>query len=584
MNARRVRRVRLAAPSDPLVRRGALLLEDALHTATLPGAEGGRVLLVRSLDVGRIDPAAPPSSLALAVEARMRELARDAVWAGDPAAPRAPAVWFRDAVEAAGLLAVRLIREGRADAWFWRAAIPEFRAEGGVAGGVRMAIAAAAESAPGAAAVAGMLRIAMENAAADTLLACLDADDARRLMAHFGWAADASASIQLADVAPAEWRPLLARWIARWGADDPRSVWLAATVLVDAQPTRAADPRLPAHAARLIASLHPPDPPPPLAVELPAATPIPPVSNPPRAAESHPPAPTLRPPRWLDDAAPRPASTESADPPSIEEPHRSAEVVVKVVGGAHPPIDPPADGPIAADHHQPIAIAEDAPARMAEREAGAERAPSVIGREGARPAIRYASDGAERSEGAGLYFLVAAMEHLGMRRFLADAPALLEAELPARVLLRIAARTGVPADDPAVAALAAARDAGEAGARYPFAAPQEWAGVLRPGPSVPRDAATFDASGRLLVAAEDAGIDLVVDAWVTALRRFCRRRVRMGLHALMRRPGRIAFTRTHVDMSLPLDGADVRIRMAGLDLDPGWVPWLGRVVAFHYVD
>jgi hypothetical protein len=30
--------------------------------------------------------------------------------------------------------------------------------------------------------------------------------------------------------------------------------------------------------------------------------------------------------------------------------------------------------------------------------------------------------------------------------------------------------------------------------------------------------------------------------------------------------------------------ADVRIRKAGLDLDPGWVPWLGRVLSFHYVD
>jgi hypothetical protein len=26
----------------------------------------------------------------------------------------------------------------------------------------------------------------------------------------------------------------------------------------------------------------------------------------------------------------------------------------------------------------------------------------------------------------------------------------------------------------------------------------------------------------------------------------------------------------------------MRIRRAGLDIDPGWVPWLGRVVSFHY--
>jgi hypothetical protein len=40
--------------------------------------------------------------------------------------------------------------------------------------------------------------------------------------------------------------------------------------------------------------------------------------------------------------------------------------------------------------------------------------------------------------------------------------------------------------------------------------------------------------------------------------------------------------RTDLDVSLALDDADVRIRRIGLDLDPGWLPWFGRVVRFHY--
>jgi len=27
---------------------------------------------------------------------------------------------------------------------------------------------------------------------------------------------------------------------------------------------------------------------------------------------------------------------------------------------------------------------------------------------------------------------------------------------------------------------------------------------------------------------------------------------------------------------------ELRLRRAGLDFDAGWVPWLGRVVAYHY--
>jgi hypothetical protein len=38
-----------------------------------------------------------------------------------------------------------------------------------------------------------------------------------------------------------------------------------------------------------------------------------------------------------------------------------------------------------------------------------------------------------------------------------------------------------------------------------------------------------------------------------------------------------------VDLLLDNRHADVRVRRAGLDLDPGWVPWLGRVVLHHYL-
>jgi hypothetical protein len=37
-------------------------------------------------------------------------------------------------------------------------------------------------------------------------------------------------------------------------------------------------------------------------------------------------------------------------------------------------------------------------------------------------------------------------------------------------------------------------------------------------------------------------------------------------------------------MTLPLGAADLRVRRRGLDRDPGWVPWYGRIVAFHYAD
>ena len=45
---------------------------------------------------------------------------------------------------------------------------------------------------------------------------------------------------------------------------------------------------------------------------------------------------------------------------------------------------------------------------------------------------------------------------------------------------------------------------------------------------------------------------------------------------------RIHFTPSHVDMYLPLSAVQLPVRLAGLDINPGWLPWLGRVVTFHY--
>ncbi len=97
---------------------------------------------------------------------------------------------------------------------------------------------------------------------------------------------------------------------------------------------------------------------------------------------------------------------------------------------------------------------------------------------------------------------------------------------------------------------------------------------------------------RLRVVAEDglwptlAALDPpAVDArplpW-TALRRASLAATRLPLRRALRRPGRIDLTRTHLTVRLPLHRVDLRIRRAGLDLDPGWSPLLGRVVRFEY--
>jgi hypothetical protein len=72
--------------------------------------------------------------------------------------------------------------------------------------------------------------------------------------------------------------------------------------------------------------------------------------------------------------------------------------------------------------------------------------------------------------------------------------------------------------------------------------------------------------------------------WLSACHRWLRRGPGIGLASLLQRRGCLWWSPTHVDVLLPLAAAEMRVRRHGLDIDPGWLPWFGRAVAFHYSD
>jgi hypothetical protein len=49
-----------------------------------------------------------------------------------------------------------------------------------------------------------------------------------------------------------------------------------------------------------------------------------------------------------------------------------------------------------------------------------------------------------------------------------------------------------------------------------------------------------------------------------------------------RRPAEIVAEPGWIEVRFPLDQVSIDLRRAGLDRDPGWVPWLGVVVRFVY--
>ena len=93
---------------------------------------------------------------------------------------------------------------------------------------------------------------------------------------------------------------------------------------------------------------------------------------------------------------------------------------------------------------------------------------------------------------------------------------------------------------------------------------------------------TRDCAGTLAVC-DDLTV-AVAEAWLTACRRWLRHYARIGVASLVARPARLSLTPTHADVFFALSDVNLAVRRSGLDLDPGWVPWFGRVVSFHYGD
>jgi hypothetical protein len=84
-----------------------------------------------------------------------------------------------------------------------------------------------------------------------------------------------------------------------------------------------------------------------------------------------------------------------------------------------------------------------------------------------------------------------------------------------------------------------------------------------------------------------AALSPALAAWLARLlpfvrQLFARQMPDLSPAELLHRPGRITLSRTHIDLYQPLDQIDLRVRAAGFDRDPAWVPDLGYIILFHF--
>jgi hypothetical protein len=492
--ARRVRRLRLTATSDEDARSAATLLSDALSTMSLPGADDGRMVVVRQLALGRISLRASAATLALQIEHAARQVWSEAVSYDLPSAAAAQVVVFPDRARPIVALA-RLHASGASTHhWFWRAAVPEWRPDMPAEEGWHVLLDAAHHLPAAVLVAAAVADAAAEAGVADVLLAGVRRSQAAAWFRMYGWADAAPTAAEI--VAPRLRRPAaIDRAVRRWGAHDDRVIWLGALLCTHATPALAADARLPARIARALGEVA-----------------------------------TFRQQRVLARDQPEPPAPDSS----------------------FDPLPPVTTSDAALRDPAPVAF-------CGERGNDLLEIPTLP------------DTGGEPTSHAGLLFVVPILERLGFAAFLSAHPAWLDAEFPACLLRAIGERLALPARDPLALALMACRTHNENTPTVPWDAP------AADGLALPESVRALLSSPR-----PRAPISSPLDAWVIAVRRWSRRQARLGLATLVRRPGHVRMSPTHLDISFDLSQTDLRIRRLALDVDPGWVPWLGRVVQFHY--
>ena len=534
---RTVRRLSIRAPADALARRAGFLIEDALRTASLPG-DGAEILLLRRLRLPPFTAAASPQQVALSLETVCRKVsAVDGTRVDDAELGSAPAVRFADALTA-HLSLTRLILAGAArQAWCWPLLVQGYRPALGRGAALRtLALSLAAlPEAPAALPHWFALLLADGDAGScSAFLRALQGDDVARLQvaARGVW-------IKTPLAASARWQSLLDWSAGQLGRDDLRHRWLLGMAAVcgmdvDRQApweNEAADERgaegafvtspVVSHSAGDGGDEQRGEAD---AFDAGLAAQMVALGGRPAAA----PAAGAVPESTYSAERGTPSTPFSAQPKEATASDRRAAPLADDLPGA-------GKGVAAA---APLAARSEAAAPASSRElptpaalvAGHFSATSDQGAASPRPV-----DAA--TAGGGLLFLVPLLNQLGLADFLDEEAA--SSDLPQRIFAILLRRLPIGDDDPL------------------------WLLCALPLP------ADRDADGEAA-------------RWLARCRRHLRRHVGIGLYSLVCRPARITICATHVDVRQGIDAVDLRIRRAGLDVDPGWVPWLGRVLRFHY--
>lgn len=606
----RIRKLRIRGDTDEIINAGLVALQDAFNMASFPGLPPGRLLLLRRMDLGKILQGVSSIALSKLIEDKIQTISAQMVCVDMEEHPDESIIWFSDKIQPVLSLIDVYLQNKQPSAWYWKVIFPSWKPGMGLAGACHMILAEVLEKDYKAMIGAQIIQKFLYRQRQREVFSVLTSELATRLLSDVGifphkaelLSINKETSVGRHPDIDKVWLNFLQAAVSHYGKQAPQTFWLTFNALVIHNPAVLSGEDNIGRISELIQSL--------IQVE--------------KVKENR-----LESSVCFKNTEQSENSTEHKRVEKnkhkknlnnklrgknrfLEEENKNNKVNKKWGVDTYSKKD-------TADNKASTSIFP------CDKENLNNVAPYKDVNKVSTGEIKYKKltlsnitiDGYQAVENAGLVFIVSLLEFISIRGVLRLNSDLVNLNFPARLIASVAQRFDVSPDHPLLLALPE-RPKPKSNILHKFVSPDNWRDFVECNHSKNKNLYCFytskkrkhcyitDKSKKILlyIGASDSS---EFPSWIRGLNvvdkpgnynapcltdlentlqllcfRYLYRYSKMGLRNLIQRKGEIAHSRTHLDVLFGDRSADVRIRIAGLDIDPGWVVWLGMVVQFHY--
>ena len=578
---RKIHKLRIISQDENALARDVNALQDAFNIASFPGLPPNGLLLIKKFDLGLFKSHSTSLEISMLIDNKIQAISYQAVCVDDEEYPEHDVVWFSDPAQAVYSLISLIIKQKQPQAWYWPVLFPSWRTGMDLADVMIVLSKDFKQQEIKPWVIAGVIQQLLLERRPDTALAVTTPQLAQQLLSEAGIYPHLISTTLDEQVhvkenifhMPTAWQVLISKAIISWGKEDVRTLWLAFSALIIHRPALGENRQLITFVVAVIDEIY-------NDCFLPAD------NN-----------------RLSKTAGEKKQQADNAGMRSAV----SGQLLAKNMRSALECIED-------ESLHDDQKTASESGKKFSQK-TRFDEIENITNEHSCCTSIDYSVF--VLSNHSGLAFLISLLDLLSIRKLLFLNPLLAELNFPARIIRVVAQRFCIPEDHPVLQSLSKYQQVKNEIIEN-FISPANWESLIFSPQSEnnklylfkikENDSACYitDRTKKLLLYVgkrdkqqfpswiknheikDQSGV--YVPAKLSDLEntiqllfsRYLYRYAQTGLRQLLNRKGYIAITKTHIDILFDNKQIDHRIRIAGLDINPGWVFWLARVVQFHY--